>query len=303
MSASSHVILHDRGLLKVSGDDAIDFLQGLVTNDVSKAAPGRALYSAMLSPQGKYLYDFFIIHMNGELAIDCESGRLGEFKRKLNMYKLRSKVQLTEINQAFIVSAFIGDNVAEALQLNNSEGVAKSFLGGIAFIDPRVAGIGGRAVIPRENAEGKLIESGFSAGNPEEYESLRLSLGLPDGSRDMVVDKAILLENGFQELNGIDWEKGCYMGQELTARTHYRGLIKKRLMPVQIEGPLPAPGTAVMLGDKNVGEMRSGNAERGLALIRLEQFKDVLKSGEGFSAEGTTLRPVKPEWAEFKFEP
>jgi folate-binding protein YgfZ len=303
MSASSHVILHDRGLLKVSGDDAIDFLQGLVTNDVSKAAPGRALYSAMLSPQGKYLYDFFIIHMNGELAIDCESGRLGEFKRKLNMYKLRSKVQLTEINQAFIVSAFIGDNVAEALQLNNSEGVAKSFLGGIAFIDPRVTGIGGRAVIPRENAEEKLIEAGFSAGNPEEYESLRLSLGLPDGSRDMVVDKAILLENGFQELNGIDWEKGCYMGQELTARTHYRGLIKKRLMPVQIEGPLPAPGTAVMLGDKNVGEMRSGNAERGLALIRLEQFKDVLKSGEGFSAEGTTLRPVKPEWAEFKFEP
>jgi folate-binding protein YgfZ len=303
MSASSHVILHDRGLLKVSGDDAIDFLQGLVTNDVSKAAPGRALYSAMLSPQGKYLYDFFIIHMNGELAIDCESGRLGEFKRKLNMYKLRSKVELTEINQAFIVSAFIGDNVAEALQLNNSEGVAKSFLGGIAFIDPRVTGIGGRAVIPRENAEEKLIEAGFSAGNPEEYESLRLSLGLPDGSRDMVVDKAILLENGFQELNGIDWEKGCYMGQELTARTHYRGLIKKRLMPVQIEGPLPAPGTAVMLGDKNVGEMRSGNAERGLALIRLEQFKDVLKSGEGFSAEGTTLRPVKPEWAEFKFEP
>jgi folate-binding protein YgfZ len=303
MSASSHVILHDRGLLKVSGDDAIDFLQGLVTNDVSKAAPGRALYSAMLSPQGKYLYDFFIIHMNGELAIDCESGRLGEFKRKLNMYKLRSKVQLTEINQDFIVSAFIGDNVAEALQLNNSEGVAKSFLGGIAFIDPRVTGIGGRAVIPRENAEEKLIEAGFSAGNPEEYESLRLSLGLPDGSRDMVVDKAILLENGFQELNGIDWEKGCYMGQELTARTHYRGLIKKRLMPVQIEGPLPAPGTAVMLGDKNVGEMRSGNAERGLALIRLEQFKDVLKSGEGFSAEGTTLRPVKPEWAEFKFEP
>ena len=303
MFTSSHVILHDRGLLKISGDDALGFLQGLVTNDVSKALPERALYSAMLSPQGKYLHDFFIVHMGGELVIDCEASRLGELKRKLNMYKLRSKVQLTEINHDFIVSAFIGDNVAEALQLNNSEGVARSFLGGVAFIDPRVAGIGGRAVIPRENAGEKLTEAGFPEGNPEEYESLRLSLGLPDGSRDMIVDKAILLENGFQELNGIDWEKGCYMGQELTARTHYRGLIKKRLMPVQIEGPLPAPGTAVMLGDKNVGEMRSGNEERGLALIRLKQFKDVLKSGEGFSAEGTTLRPVKPEWAEFKFKP
>jgi folate-binding protein YgfZ len=303
MSTNNHVILHDRGLLKISGDDALDFLQGLVTNDVSKAKPERALYSAMLSPQGKYLYDFFIIHMNGELTIDCEAGRLGELKRKLNMYKLRSKVELIELNKDFIVAAFIGDNVADALQLNNGEGVAKSFLGGVAFIDPRISSIGGRAVIPRENAREKLTEVGFSVGNLEDYESLRLSLGLPDGSRDMVVDKAILLENGFQELNGIDWEKGCYMGQELTARTHYRGLIKKRLMPVQIEGPLPAPGTAVMFGDKNVGEMRSGNAERGLALIRLEQFKDVSKNGEGFSAEGTTLHPVKPGWAEFKFKP
>ena len=112
-----------------------------------------------------------------------------------------------------------------------------------------------------------------------------------------------MLENGFQELNGIDWEKGCYMGQELTARTHYRGLIKKRLMPVQIEGPLPAPGTAIMLGEKNVGEMRSGNADWGLALIRLEQYKIVSESGEDFNAEGTTLRPVKPGWAEFKFKP
>ena len=302
MSTSSHVILHDRGLLKVSGEDALDFLQGLVSNDVNKAEPERALYSAMLSPQGKYLYDFFIIHINGELVIDCEAGRLDELKRKLNMYKLRSKVELSKLSQDFIVTALIGDNVAETLQLDNWEGVAKSFLGGVAFIDPRIADIGGRAVIPRENAEKNLAEAGFSAGNPEEYETLRLSLGLPDGSRDMVVDKAILLENGFQELNGIDWDKGCYMGQELTARTHYRGLIKKRLMPVQIEGPLPAPGTPIMLGEKNAGEMRSGNAERGLALIRLEQFKAVSKSGEGFSAEGATLRPVKPEWAEFKFE-
>jgi folate-binding protein YgfZ len=303
MSDNSHIILHDRGLLKVSGDDALNFLQGLVTNDVSKANPECALYSAMLSPQGKYLYDFFITQMNGELVLDCEASRLDDLKRKLNMYKLRSKVQLIDINQDFIVSAFFGGNVAETLQLNKTEGSVKPFLGGVAFIDPRITSIGGRAIIPRDNAGDKLTKAGFSVGNPEEYETLRLSLGLPDGSRDMLIDKAILLENGFQELNGIDWEKGCYMGQELTARTHYRGLIKKRLMPVQIEGPLPAPGTAIMLGDKNVGEMRSGDAAWGLALIRLEQFNDVSESGEGFSAEGTTLRPVKPGWAEFKFKP
>ena len=303
MSASSHIILHDRGLLKVSGDDSLNFLQGLVTNDVSRADPECALYSAMLSPQGKYLYDFFIVQMNGELVLDCEAGRLDDLKRKLNMYKLRSKVQLIDISKNFIVSAFFGESVAETLQLNKIEGAAKPFLGGVAFIDPRIASIGGRAIIPRDNAGDKLTKVGFSVGNPEEYESLRLSLGLPDGSRDMLIDKAILLENGFHELNGIDWEKGCYMGQELTARTYYRGLIKKRLMPVEIEGPLPASGTAIMLGDKNVGEMRSGNAEWGLALIRLEQFNDISKSGESFSAEETILRPVKPGWAVFKFEP
>lgn len=303
MSASSHIILHDRGLLKVSGYDAVNFLQGLVTNDVSKVDSGCALYSGMLSPQGKYLYDFFIVEMNGELVLDCEAGRLKDLKRKLNMYKLRSKVELIEITQSFIISAFIGESVAETLQLNKSEGVAKPFLEGVAFIDPRIASIGGRAIIPRDNASDKLTNAGFSVGKAEEYETLRLSLGLPDGSRDMLIEKAILLENGFQELNGIDWEKGCYMGQELTARTHYRGLIKKRLMPVKIEGPMPAPGTAIMHGEKNVGEMRSGNAEWGLALIRLEQFNDISENSEGFSAEGTTLRPVKPEWAEFKFKP
>lgn len=303
MSASNHILLHDRGLLKVSGDDALNFLQGLVTNDVSKVNPECALYSAMLSPQGKYLYDFFIIQINGELVIDCESERLEDLKHKLNMYKLRSKVELSTINHDFIVSAIIGDNIAETLQVNNFVGVAKPFLGGIAFIDPRVTSIGARAIIPRGNATDNLTKAGFSVGTPDEYETLRLSLGLPDGSRDMVIEKAILLENGFQELNGIDWEKGCYMGQELTARTYYRGLIKKRLMPVQIEGPQPESGTAIMLGDKNVGEMRSGNAEWGLALIRLEQYNDISKSGEGFSAEGATLRPVKPRWAEFKLKP
>ena len=111
-----------------------------------------------------------------------------------------------------------------------------------------------------------------------------------------------MLENGFQELNGIDWDKGCYMGQELTARTHYRGLVKKRLIPVQIEGPLPPSGTLIKIGDKNVGEMRSGNAEWGLALIRVEHYKEISKSGEDFTAEGAILRPVKPDWAEFMFK-
>ena len=298
----NYVILDDRGLLKITGVDALDFLQGLITNDVNKVKSERALYAAMLTPQGKYLHDFFITQMNGELVIDCEAKRLQDLKRKLNLYKLRSKVELTDVSKNYVVSALIGDQVAEALQLCNQEGIVKPFLNGVALIDPRIASVGARIILPRENAEDALIKAGFTAGKTEDYESLRLRLGLPDGSRDMVIDKSILLENGFKELNGIDWEKGCYMGQELTARTHYRGLIKKRLMPVQIEGPLPPAGTTIKLGDTNVGEMRSGNTEWGLALIRLEHFKKISDSGEYFSAKGTILRPIKPDWAEFIFK-
>jgi folate-binding protein YgfZ len=300
MSTNSYVILENRGLLSVSGDDAVDFLQGLVSNDVTKVGAERVLYSAMLTPQGKFLYDFFLMRLGNELLIDCEADRLEELKRKLTMYKLRSKVVLKDRSDDFIVAALIGDSVAPALELDDQEGSARSFLGGVAFVDPRVAQIGGRCVLPRENAAKLLVEKGFATGEADDYEIARLTLGLPDGSRDMTIDKAILLENGFQELNGVDWDKGCYMGQELTARTHYRGLVKKRLMPVRIDGPLPTPGTAIMHGDKEAGEMRSGTGEIGLAMIRLEPFEAISKSGEGLKAEGTKLFPVKPDWAVFK---
>jgi folate-binding protein YgfZ len=131
-------------------------------------------------------------------------------------------------------------------------------------------------------------------GSREDYDHLRISLGVPDGSRDLPVEKAILLENGFDELNAIDWDKGCYMGQELTARTRYRGLVRKRLMPVAIEGPAPEFGAPLLLGDKEAGEMRSASGDIGLALVRLEAL------GQGALTSGASrLTPAKPDWAKF----
>ena len=302
MSICSHILLQNRGLLGVSGDDATDFLQGLVSNDVTRVSPDRALYSALLSPQGKFLHDFFIFQIDGGLLIDCEADRLDDLKRKLTMYKLRSKVDLIDRSEDFCVAALIGDDVADALELDVREGLAKDFLGGVVFIDPRLAAIGGRAVIPQSEAQASLDKAGFPAGSLDEYETARLHLGLPDGSRDMIVDKAILLENGFNELNGVDWDKGCYMGQELTARTHYRGLVKKRLMPVRVEGSLPASGTKIMLGYVKAGEMRTGQGELGLALIRLDQLKAAIDTDSAMSTDEAILHPEKPDWADFKFE-
>ena len=139
------------------------------------------------------------------------------------------------------------------------------------------------------------MDLGLAEGNWEAHDRLRVSLGIPDGSRDMQVDKTVLLEAGFDELNGVDWDKGCYMGQELTARTKYRGLVKRRLMPVLVDGPMPAPGTPVMAGGREAGEIRSGAGNTALALIRL----NMLESSNSFVAGNVVVRPIKPDWAAF----
>ncbi len=166
----------------------------------------------------------------------------------------------------------------------------------MALVDPRLADLGLRFVLPQDAGDAPLRALGFVPGNAQEFEYARLSLGVPDGSRDLVVDKTILLEAGFEELNGVDWKKGCYMGQELTARTKYRGLIKKRLMPVVVDGPLPGPGTPVMAGEQEAGEIRSGQGDRALALLRLEVANDPTAI---LTAGGARLTPAKPGWAAF----
>jgi len=169
-------------------------------------------------------------------------------------------------------------------------------------IEQALAEAGGRAVVPKDGAEAALTAAGFARGDAAEYDRLRLTLGLPDGSRDLVADKSILLESGFDELNGVDWQKGCYMGQELTARTKYRGLVKKRLMPVTFAGPPPAPGTPVMLDGREAGETRSvaktPEGGLGLALMRLDALEGGAE-GKAFTAADVPLKVVKPAWAAF----
>ncbi len=280
------LLARDRALISLSGADRQVFLQGLVSNDVAKVSAERALYAAFLTAQGKYLHDIFIAAFGGRLLIECEAARRADLLRRLSLYKLRSQVALAEEN-ALAVGLHFGEGALSSLGLPATPGRAKAEANGVVFVDPRLAALGARAYLP---AGGAPAETGSIA----DYDRLRISLGVPDGSRDLPVEKAILLENGFDELNAIDWDKGCYMGQELTARTRYRGLVRKRLMPVVIEGPAPAFGAPLLLGDKEAGEMRSANGELGLALIRLEAL------GQGALTSGAArLMPAKPDWAKF----
>ncbi|MEO5375628.1 MAG: folate-binding protein, partial [Alphaproteobacteria bacterium] len=260
MTDTFFTVLAQRGVLSIAGDDRRSFLQGLTSNDVTRVTERRVLHAALLTPQGRFLHEFFVAEaagtLDGALLLDAEAARLGDLATRLGRFRLRARVTLTEAGDLGVAVVF-GPGAAGAFALVAAAGAAGPFAGGIACVDPRLADAGVRIIAPRDRLDEALSQAGLRRGTVEDYDRHRLALGLPDGSRDMLVEKSLLLEGGFEELNGVDFDKGCYMGQELTARTKHRGLVRRRLVPVAVEGPLPAPGTPIMDGAQEAGEMRS----------------------------------------------
>lgn len=273
----------NRAVLSVAGEDRRTFLQGLISNDINKAGPDRAIWAAFLTPQGKFLWDLFVVEAKDAFLVDVEAGRAEDFRKKLSLYKLRAKVTITVVEDLAVYAVLDGG----AIGLTGEAGTACAFGDGVAYLDPRLPQLGARVV--QASAE-PLQAAGLTEAPLAVWDVLRLGLGVPDGSRDLVVDKALLLENGFDELGGVDFNKGCYMGQELTARTKYRGLVKKRLLPVVIQGDAPEAGTPIMAGDVEAGEMHSSNGPVGLAMIRLEHLKSPLSAG------AAKLTVTVPDW-------
>jgi folate-binding protein YgfZ len=257
--------LPERSVVEVAGEDRVDFLQGLVSNDVTQATREQAAWAALLTPQGKWLADFFIVAEEDRLLLDCERDQADALIRRLSRFRLRSRATVKPVDDLLVYAAWGGPPHAT----------------GIAARDPRLPQAGWRVL-----TASRLQETASHA----EWDCHRLQLGLPDGSRDLEPEKTVLLEAGFDELNGVSWSKGCYMGQELTARTKYRGLVKRRLVPVEVTGPLPDPGTPVMQGEKEAGAMRSGCGQIGLATLRLDALSAPLSCG------GSVLVPKIPSW-------
>lgn len=287
MSKRVYVTLEDRGVVLLTGADARGFLQGMISNDVDKVGDDRAIYAGFLTPQGKYLHDFFVLALEGGLALDCERARAGDLARRLTMYRLRAKVAIEDVSPRYAVAALPGETGATAPA------------GARVFADPRLAALGRRAVLARETAQAALEAAGFVRAERVVYEALRLSLGVPDGSRDIMIERSFLLESNFEELNGVDFAKGCYVGQENTARQKHRGTAHKRLLRVDIDGPAPPADTPIMLGDRQAGTMRSSLDGTGIALLRLEYVDEAARAGEPLVAGDARLTPVKPDWARF----
>ncbi|MGE0254429.1 MAG: folate-binding protein YgfZ [Alphaproteobacteria bacterium] len=262
-------MLDGRGAVRVDGPDARDFLQRVITQDLGRVGPEQAAWGALLTPQGKFLHEFFLVEHDGALLLDGEAPRCGDLAQRLSRYRLRARVTVAP-EPAFAVAAAWGDGAPAALGLPAIRGAARVFAGGVAFNDPRHDGLGARVLAPRAGLATALVAAGLAEADPAGWDAVRLACGVPDGSRDLEIDRSVLLEANFDLLDGIDWSKGCYIGQEVTARTRYRGLLKRRLVGVAIDGPTPPPGTPVTLDGREIGEMRSAAGGRGLALLRLD---------------------------------
>ena len=263
--------LDDRAVIALSGADARPLLQGLITGDIERLAPDRPLYAALLTPQGKILYDFLITEGEGAILLDCVAATADSLAKRLVMYRLRAKVTIERREQLAVLAAWGGEDVP-----------------GIAYKDPRLAELGTRAILPKTEVPG-------SAHAADAYRAHRLDLGIPEGA-DFGQDRMFALDADLEQLNGVDCNKGCYVGQELTARMKHRGTARKRLLPIATAdgSTLPAPDTAVTADGKSIGEVASVYGPRGFALIRLDRLEDA--SPATLRADGTLVSLSRPAW-------
>lgn len=272
-SAMPSTLLNDRGVLRVAGEQASALLQGLVTNDVATLQPGEARFAALLSPQGKILFDFIIVgikpYKEHEFLIDCSIELVEALKKRLELYRLRAAVSIEDVSSRMAVAA-------------EWRAHADGALTGIFFQDPRHPRAGRRAFVERSRP--------WSSGFAEAYEAHRIGLGLPKGGVDFAYGDAYPHETGMDRLFGLDFRKGCYVGQEVVSRMQHRGAVRSRILRIGIEGEAPPPFSEIRADEKLVGVMGSSVGAIGLAMLRLDRVEEAVAARAPITAGGATIR-------------
>jgi tRNA-modifying protein YgfZ len=279
--------LADRGVVKVSGEDAKTFLDGLLTCDLDRVSPQNARFGSLLTPQGKILFDFIVFEAPHEIGggyyLDVLKGHAGDLVKRLGFYKLRAKVAIEDLSEALAVVAGW-----DAPRPDDEAGLMTQ--------DPRVPALGWRAIIAAEDV------AEFARDPLERYHAHRIALGVPEGGRDFLFGDAFPHEALMDQLHGVDFDKGCYVGQEVVSRMQHRGTARTRLVPAVYEGGFAAEaGVEVMAGPKTLGKTGTGADGRGLLMIRLDRAADALAAGETIRAGGIPVALEKPAWIGFAF--
>lgn len=262
---SSWIALSNRGFVALTGGEVRPFLQALITNDVNRVSSSRSIYSALLTPQGKLLYDFFVVEDDDTLLLDCAFGLLVGLIRHLGLYKLRADVKIEDRSNDWLVLASPhSSDDARNIELRSE---------GIAFVDPRCSKMGYRALVPAKSSEVKLGKFDMEKTDHDVYETMRISLGIPDCENDHVSGKFFALECSLDDLDGISFEKGCFIGQEVTTRMKHRNLVRKKLLPISFDGPSLPPGAVIANGNIKVGEVCSSVDGHAIAMLKLDHAK------------------------------
>src|SRR6266567_867217 len=279
-------LLPDRAVIKVIGDDARKFLHGLVTADMLALTPGTARFCALLTPQGKIIADFFVAEApsvdGGGFFLDAPHALDATLFDKLNLYKLRAKVLIEDPSEVLgVLAVWSGTPAAKY---------------GLSYVDSRLPALGMRIMIPPHRAADAAGEIGASLVAAEDYEAHRIALGVPRGGVDFAYGDAFPHEADMDQLGGVDFAKGCYVGQEVVSRIEHRGIARTRAVPIRYDGGAPENGVAITAGERQVGTMGSAARGRGIALLRLDR---VAEATEPLTAGGVPIHLVKPDWARF----
>jgi hypothetical protein len=282
--------LPDRGVVKVSGETARDFLNGLITSDTTRLQPGLARFGALLTPQGKIMVDFLITEApaghGGGFLIDCPKVLAQTLADKLAFYRLRAKVEIENLSDS---------------HLSNGLGVLAAWDGEVAlkpdltFTDPRNAKLGLRIFVPAELAPKAAGLIGADLVDASAYEAHRIATGVPRGGLDFIYGDAFPHETNMDRLAGVDFDKGCYIGQEVVSRMQHRGTARTRTVRLLLDGPAPEAGSTILAGDKSVGTMGSAADHHGLALIRIDRVSEALEAGVPLTAGGLAIRIADPD--------
>ena len=292
MNRSSVYILEDRGLLYINGEEAKIFLQNIITNNIEIVSENRSCFSALLTPQGKYLYDFIIIKHKSGFFLDCEKEIIDDLYKQLNLYKLRSKVEILNLSNEFVVASLNKEKFLEIESSKNEEGFTIKFREDPILLDPRSKELGARLIINLEKLYLSLKKLGLEVSDVNEYYNLSHALGIPQINTRNLQDKIFGIECNFEELNGIDFRKGCYVGQENTARIKLKDKLNKRLFAIKVlDGELNSE--EITFENKNIGKLLINN-KNPFALLKLQNkkfnFDANLKCGDA------NIKAIKPSW-------
>lgn len=291
MADTKIALLPDRGAVTVAGEDARTFLQGLITNDMALIDTQPALHAGLLTPQGKILFDFFVVATPEGFCLEVTRSKAGELVERLKMYKLRSKVEIVDASADYTVAAIWGGEYAP-------KGNGKPPL---LFTDPRLPGMGYREMTTLRS-DWALGGETCDSATQDEYHAHRIGLGVPEGGRDYAFGDAFPHEALFDQLHGVSFKKGCFVGQEVVARMQHRGLARRRIVPVVAANALPDSGASITAGSVEIGKLGSTDGNRGLAEIRIDRVAEFKAKGESLRAGDVEVNVDLPAWATFSLE-